>query len=151
MGLTAGNCRGCHEQEYHQFLRSRHAAPAWTAVHGTKDFTSDQLDFATKYHPQHGRRDANLLAALEGPSAIAGGCVKCHSIGKPNTDGTIGTCTACHTRHTASVAVARLPTTCGQCHMGPDHSQLEIYTESKHGVLFNAQRQCSNSTRLPKA
>src|SRR5262249_5757611 len=38
-----------------------------------------------------------------------------------------------------SVAVARLPSTCGQCHMGPDHSQIEIYTESKHGVLFQAQ------------
>jgi hypothetical protein len=25
--------------------------------------------------------------------------------------------------------------------MGPDHSQIEIYTESKHGVLFQAQRQ----------
>lgn len=24
--------------------------------------------------------------------------------------------------------------------MGPDHSQLEIYTESKHGVMFEAQR-----------
>jgi hypothetical protein len=24
--------------------------------------------------------------------------------------------------------------------MGPDHAQLEIYHESKHGVLFNAQR-----------
>ena len=24
--------------------------------------------------------------------------------------------------------------------MGPDHSQLEIYSESKHGVLYNAQK-----------
>jgi hypothetical protein len=56
--------------------------------------------------------------------------------GRPNSDGTLGTCTACHTRHTASVEVARLPSTCGQCHLGPDHSQIEIYEESKHGVLF---------------
>ena len=28
--------------------------------------------------------------------------------------------------------------------MGPDHSQLEIYYESKHGVLFNAQRASQN-------
>jgi hypothetical protein len=76
---------------------------------------------------------------LEGPTAQTTGCASCHGIGKPNTDGTIGTCTSCHTRHTASVAVARLPSTCGQCHMGPDHSQIEIYTESKHGVLFQAQ------------
>jgi hypothetical protein len=36
--------------------------------------------------------------------------------------------------------MARLPSTCGQCHLGPDHSQLEIYTESKHGIMFEAQR-----------
>ena len=28
--------------------------------------------------------------------------------------------------------------------MGPDHSQIEIYHESKHGVLFNAQRASMN-------
>src|SRR4029078_4285495 len=72
---------------------------------------------------------------------MASGCAKCHSIGKPNTDGTIGSCTACHTRHTSSVAVSRVPATCGQCHMGPDHSQLEIYSESKHGLMFEAQRE----------
>jgi hypothetical protein len=77
--------------------------------------------------------------------------VACHSIGKPNDDGTIGTCTACHTRHTSSVAIARLPTTCGQCHMGPDHSQLEIYEESKHGVMFQAQEHLLNLAAAPQS
>ena len=27
--LTAGNCRGCHEPIYQEYLRSRHAAPSW--------------------------------------------------------------------------------------------------------------------------
>ncbi len=139
-GLTAGNCRACHEKEYQQFLRSRHAAPSWVAVHGTKDFTKEQLALADTYHAGTSQRAPHPLVGLEGAAAAAGGCSKCHSVGKPNADGTVGTCTACHTRHTASVAIARLPTTCGQCHMGPDHSQLEIYTESKHGVLFSAQK-----------
>ena len=30
--LTAANCRQCHATEYRQYLRSRHAAPAWAAV-----------------------------------------------------------------------------------------------------------------------
>ena len=34
--------------------------------------------------------------------------------------------------------------------MGPDHSQIEIYTASKHGVLFNAQRQMMNLEADPK-
>jgi hypothetical protein len=81
---------------------------------------------------------------------MASGCEQCHSVGKPNPDGTVGTCTACHTRHTSSVEIARLPRTCGQCHMGPDHSQIEIYEESKHGVMFNAQERLLNLSAEPK-
>jgi len=33
--------------------------------------------------------------------------------------------------------------------MGPDHSQIEIYHESKHGVLFNAQRRSMNLEVAP--
>jgi len=71
-------------------------------------------------------------------------------VGKPNTDGTIGTCTVCHTRHTSSVRIARLPSTCAQCHMGPDHSQIEIYEESRHGILFQAQEKLLNLDASPR-
>lgn len=138
--VTAANCRSCHETEYQQFLRSRHAAPSWAAVYGEESIPADVLAFSEKYHPGACKRPPNALVKLEGAAAVTVGCVKCHSVGKPNADGTVGTCTACHTRHTSSVAIARLPTTCGQCHMGPDHSQLEIYNESKHGVMFAAQQ-----------
>src|SRR5208283_4781007 len=30
------------------------------------------------------------------------------------------------------------PDNCGKCHMGPDHPQMEIYYESKHGIAFRA-------------
>jgi hypothetical protein len=138
--VTAANCRGCHETEYQQFLRSRHAAPSWAAVYGEAGLSPDQVEFSEKYHPGACKRSPNSLVSLEGASAVVSGCVKCHGVGKPNSDGSIGNCTACHTRHTSSVEIARLPTTCGQCHMGPDHSQLEIYSESKHGVMFEAQK-----------
>jgi hypothetical protein len=81
---------------------------------------------------------------------MVSGCEQCHAVGKPNDDGTIGTCTACHSRHTSSVALARLPSTCGQCHLGPDHSQIEIYDESKHGVMFAAQGHLLNLNANPK-
>ena len=70
--------------------------------------------------------------------------------GQAECDGTIGNCTSCHTRHTSSVRIARLPCTCGQCHMGPDHSQIEIYEESKHGVMFQAQEHLLNLDAPPK-
>ena len=148
--LTAGNCRSCHEQEYQEFLRSRHAAVSWAAVYGVKGLSPEQLSFAEQYQPGGAKRPPHPFVIAEGGSAMTSGCEQCHSIGKPNDDGTIGTCTACHSRHTASIELARLPSTCGQCHMGPDHSQMEIYNESKHGVMFAAQRNLLNLKAPPK-
>jgi len=148
--VTAANCRGCHEPIYQQLLRSRHAAPSWAAVYGEAGLTAEQVAYSEKFHPGASKRAPNALVELEGSAAMISGCAKCHSIGKPNADGTIGSCTACHTRHTSSVAIARLPTTCGQCHMGPDHSQLEIFNESKHGLLFAAQQNLLNLNADPK-
>ena len=84
------------------------------------------------------------------------GCIQCHGsfiiaepggvlkgwpntgVGRVNPDGSLGSCTSCHTRHTFSVEEARKPETCGQCHLGPDHPQHEIYEESKHGNIYGA-------------
>ncbi len=141
---TAKNCAQCHTTQYDQFVRSRHGAPAWAAVNGSVGLTDEQIAFAEEYHPGAVQRPPNELARLEGSGAIESGCMGCHKIGAPNDDGSIGSCTECHSRHSTSMALAREPTTCGQCHMGPDHSQLEIYNESKHGVLFAAQRSTMN-------
>src|SRR3974390_3394558 len=148
--LTAGNCRGCHETIYQQFLHSRHAAPAWAAIYGEKGLTPEQVNFSETYQPGGTRRPAHPFVQAEGASAMSRGCEQCHAVGKPNDDGTIGTCTACHSRHPSSVALARLPSTCAQCHMGPDHSQIEIYDESKHGVMFAAQEHLLNLNANPK-
>jgi hydroxylamine dehydrogenase len=149
--LTAGNCRSCHEPIYQEFLHSRHAATSWAAVFGESSLRPEQVAFSERYQPGGTKRPAHPLVALEAASGVVSGCANCHSVGRPNEDGTIGTCTACHTRHTSSVAIARLPTTCGQCHLGPDHSQLEIYEESKHGVMFHAQENLLNLDAPPKS
>jgi len=149
--VTAKNCTQCHAREYEEFLRSRHAAPAYAAILGPGSFTPEQVAFSEQYNPGAVKRPAHPLTRLEGPAAVASGCISCHSVGKPNKDGSIGACTACHTRHRSSVALARLPETCGQCHMGPDHSQLEIYRESKHGIMFNAFRGEMNLDAKPNA
>lgn len=148
--LTSTNCQQCHAEEKRQFLRSRHAAPAWAAVQGSEDFSDEQIEFAEKFHEGAVDRPANRLAQLEGAAATEVGCEGCHSIGKPNPDGSIGSCTECHARHEASVELARQPRTCGQCHMGPDHAQIEIFEESKHGVLFNANKEDYDMDADPK-
>jgi hypothetical protein len=148
--LTSKSCAACHATEYDQFARSRHAGPAWAAVNGPRDFSSEQLAAGEKWHPGWVNRPGNPIGPIEGPAALSSGCNACHAVGRPNADGSFGTCTHCHARHTASVELARLPGTCGQCHMGPDHSQVEIYGESKHGALFAAQRASMNLRADPK-
>ncbi|UCG38126.1 MAG: cytochrome C552 [bacterium] len=102
--------------------------------------------------------DGLLGQTLGGPPAVAVGCRQCHGsvvltladgtldpstwpntgIGRLNPDGSKGSCSACHTRHRFSKAQARKPEVCGKCHLGPDHPQLEVYEESKHGILYRA-------------
>jgi hydroxylamine dehydrogenase len=70
-------------------------------------------------------------------------------VGRINPDGSIGSCSSCHTRHKYSIEEARKPDTCGQCHLGPDHPQHEIYEESKHGNIFASSGEEWNWTDKP--
>jgi hypothetical protein len=65
-------------------------------------------------------------------------------IGRMNLDGSLGSCSACHSRHDFSPRRARQPENCGKCHLGPDHPQKEIYEESKHGVAYRDLREHMN-------
>ncbi|MFN3413134.1 MAG: multiheme c-type cytochrome [Thermoanaerobaculum sp.] len=139
------DCKSCHEQQFKEFTESHHAKAAQFI--GSLD---------------------NILGEIaEGTPAANLGCKQCHGstvqiqrtgdpktdglplpgswpntgIGRVNPDGSLGTCTACHTRHMFSKQQAREPRTCGRCHMGPDHPQIEIYEESKHGIMFAAWRE----------
>jgi hydroxylamine dehydrogenase len=129
-------CATCHAREVKQFEGSHHAKAG--QILGSLD---------------------NVLGdVVEGEQASVMGCQKCHGstvkpvgngkfdprtwpnegIGRINPDGTFGSCSVCHSRHTFSVAVARQPESCGYCHLGPDHPHIEIYKESKHGVTYRA-------------
>ncbi len=55
-----------------------------------------------------------------------------------NPDGSVGSCTACHTRHRFSVEMARKPYTCSACHEGPDVPAYKVYMVSKHGNIFSS-------------
>ena len=133
------DCAKCHEKEERAFTESHHAKAAQFI----------------------GSLDNILGEVVEGGPAANLGCKQCHGsqvqldaqgipvagtwpntgIGRMNPDGSWGTCTACHTRHMFSKQQAREPRTCGRCHMGPDHPQIEIFEESKHGIMFAAWRE----------
>jgi hypothetical protein len=135
--LTSAQCAVCHHTEVDQYLRSRHALPAYVAMEGTESLSEEMLEL---YHAVEEHTavdtDRNALFHIEGPAITRFACQGCHNVGKPFPDGSVGDCTACHLRHEYSLEQARKPETCGRCHIGPDHPQWEIYQESPHGIAY---------------
>ncbi len=134
--VSPRDCGRCHEAEMKEQEASHHAE-AGNIINSA---------------------DGLLGQTVGGPPAVAVGCRQCHGsvvltnadgtldpstwpntgIGRLNPDGSKGSCSACHTRHRFSKEQARKPEVCGKCHLGPDHPQLEVYEESKHGILYRA-------------
>jgi len=102
--------------------------------------------------------DMSVIHGINNQIERSTGCFACHGtrveftngqpdvgtwpnvgVGRQNPDGSFGSCTSCHTRHRFSVVEARKPEACDQCHLGPDHPQIEIYNESKHGTIYHAE------------
>ncbi len=70
-------------------------------------------------------------------------------VGRINPDGSFGSCTACHPRHSFSIEIARQPHTCEQCHLEPDVPAYNIYEESKHGNIFESKKEKWNFEAVP--
>jgi hypothetical protein len=70
-------------------------------------------------------------------------------VGRINPDGSKGSCTACHTRHQFSIEMARKPSTCSECHKGPDVPGYKVYTVSKHGNIYSALGKKWNFKAVP--
>ncbi len=70
-------------------------------------------------------------------------------VGRINPDGSIGSCTACHPRHSFSIEIARQPQTCEQCHLEPDVPAYNIYEESKHGNIYESSKEKWNWENIP--
>ncbi len=69
-------------------------------------------------------------------------------VGRINLDGSRGSCAACHTRHAFSMAEARKPHTCKECHVGPDVPAEPVYAASKHGTICSESRRASPVRRF---
>jgi hydroxylamine dehydrogenase len=153
--VSPKDCAKCHEKEVDEFVNSHHAKAG--RIMGSLDNTLAEV--------VEGNKGMKTEAFPDGVSAAAvNGCWQCHGsivkvnkdgtldpatwpntgMGRVNPDGTEGSCTACHQRHEFSVAQARQPENCGRCHMGPDHPQIEIYQESKHGINYYANKDKMN-------
>jgi len=70
-------------------------------------------------------------------------------VGRKNPDGTVGSCTSCHTRHQFAIEMARSPYTCSECHKGPDVPVYKVYQVSKHGNIFYAMHKQWAMDKVP--
>ena len=139
-------CGECHEDAVEQFHASGHERAA--VQYEGKD------SMQTLIHVHEGRENEEL-----GNASDETGCQQCHGVtieiddtGHPTAEtypsagignvyptGEIGNCTVCHSRHSFEIAEARKPEACGGCHIGPDHPDIEIFENTKHGQIFAAE------------
>ena len=149
--VTPKDCGVCHEKAAKEMTSSRHAK-AGHILDSLDNLLAEVVE----------GNSAMITPGFPGGNSAAAvnGCWQCHGskvkvledgeldpatypntgIGRINPDGSEGSCSACHSRHGFSAALAREPDNCGKCHLGPDHPQKEIYEESKHGIAFKAYR-----------
>ncbi|TSK07157.1 MAG: cytochrome C [Geobacter sp.] len=118
---TEKTCKECHTKQHDQYASGKHAA-AWVAM------------------------DAMPTNKLQPHAYIQGmkGCGGCHKVGirdeKSRAEGQYGSpCNSCHTRHKFSKAEAKKPEACRTCHMGFDHPQWEMWSNSKHGSIYQME------------
>jgi hydroxylamine dehydrogenase len=161
-------CYSCHRAEKSDADAFEHNGATIAVIVSPQDCGRCHQNEVDQQKGSHHAKAGEILASLDnflgevvgGPPAVAVGCFQCHGstikmlpngkfdpatwpntgIGRINPDGSAGSCSACHTRHRFSKAQARQPETCGKCHLGPDHPQIEVYQESKHGILWSANK-----------
>ncbi len=156
--VTPKDCGRCHAEQAATFAHSRHASAALLL----REPDGQAYD---------GRRgDVFLGGVMQGMASFLNGCESCHGtrvaidpdthlpmprtypnhgVGRINPDGSVGACSACHQRHEFRIEATRQPGVCGRCHLGPDHPQLEIWKESKHGITFKTTNDLVDLNRRP--
>ncbi|HFC10529.1 MAG TPA: beta-ketoacyl-ACP synthase [Chloroflexi bacterium] len=143
MLVPPSTCAKCHPDEVKEFDASGHHRAALQV--------EDKESMQTLIHHHEGRDIEGLSGASEET-----GCMQCHGkrikldehgvptadtyptsgIGNIYPNGEVGNCTVCHTRHKFSIEEARKPEACASCHLGPDHPDIEIYENTKHGQIY---------------
>jgi hydroxylamine dehydrogenase len=157
--VTPKDCSNCHDKEYTEFAGSHHAKAGEILasldnvlaekVAGLPHNKADAVSGCWQCHGSIIRfeEDENgeiLKTGPENKPVIHPDTWPNTGMGRLNPDGSKGSCHACHSRHSFDTKLARSPENCGKCHMGPDHPQIEIYNESKHGIAFYANRDLMN-------
>ncbi len=159
--VSPADCGTCHPVETEEYAGSKKAHAVDNLEKNSVYHTL--VETSTGVMEVHGEEVVHLEASA---ATKAGACLGCHGtrvvvkgmktvstefgdievpdmtnwpnqgVGRVNPDGSLGSCAACHPRHSFSVEIARKPYTCLQCHLEPDVPAWDVYRESKHGNIF---------------
>ncbi len=148
--VTPKACEVCHGEISAEFQESHHAAAAQfigSLDNVLGEVVEGRLAAVNGCWQCHGSTvailknpDGSIQKSAIGAPVLDPSTWPNSGIGRVNLDGSRGSCSACHSRHTFSKAMARQPEVCGKCHLGPDHPQAEIYEESKHGIAYRTRQ-----------
>jgi len=144
--VSPKDCSRCHPVEAAQYTRSKHANTLeliWKIDPWLNDGMNNSIERQTGCYHCHGsivKVENGTFNTDTWPNV---------GVGRINPDGSRGSCSSCHTRHKFSLSEARKPEACGQCHLGPDHPQIEIFEESKHGAIYHSEGDSWNWNAAP--
>ena len=119
-------CSACHEDQVNQFLSGKHSL-AWRAM-----MALPMVQQMPKEQVLFGCGGCHKIGVKEPEELLELGLDRPYGIG--------ATCDQCHTRHAFSTYEARQPEACAKCHMGFDHPQWEMWSMSKHGNIYFANK-----------
>lgn len=172
--VTPRDCAVCHPVEEKQFGKN-----LMSHAYGNLKNNPLFMDLADSINGLQSYNGANTTISPPDMKTNADSCFSCHGtkievkgekfvetdfdemnfpvlegwpnqgVGRINPDGSKGSCTSCHTRHQFSMAMARKPSTCSQCHKGPDVPAYSIYKVSKHGNIYSSNNGEWNFDSLP--
>jgi len=173
--VSPGDCAICHPQEVEQYSKNLMSMayknlkgnPLYqdlmNSINAVQDFHKGKVSYAQKVDDNteadsclfcHGTKievkgmqtRETDLGDMEFP--ILKGWPN-QGVGRINPDGTHGSCSSCHPRHSFSIAIARKPYTCAECHKGPDVPAYKVYTVSKHGNIYSSYATKWNFSATP--
>jgi hydroxylamine dehydrogenase len=172
--VSPDDCAICHSEEREQYGHSKKAYALWnleknpvyhtlvetiTSLKQIQDGKITQLDSSYNSKAETCYACHGTEVAVKGTKAIETDFDEIQvpvltnwpnqGVGRANPDGSMGACTACHPRHSFSVAIARKPETCSQCHLEPDLPAWNVYRESKHGNIYYSKKDEWNWTNIP--
>ncbi len=167
IAVSSVTCAQCHEKEVTEYLESGHSrgGAQWLAANGSgHGIAMTKLSYG--YEGMRGGKGIMPEFMLNKDNkdfdlTVSNICIQCHGteikldeVGKPlpttwpndgiaslYPDGGVGNCLSCHSRHKFAASEARQPAACGNCHLGPDHPDIEVFESSVHGHIFDTNEE----------